>query len=506
MRGWSRVEGRGAGGVLCLKGPGPLPWGSCPPSWRTLLGPFKQSTPPAPLPSAPLLGLGRGDRALGERILGGRILGERVFGERKAGERLSRPLSFGFAFLFILTSGFGAGCSRPQTLPESTPAVETSGSAFSDSCSSSSSSSGSGSSFRSGSRDDAMTSMACTRLLPLVDPSRSPRSRYVGMIAVLITPAGERVLGLGETIRGSGVRPDARTVYELGSLTKLFTALLLADASIRGRVSIDGPIADCAPSQSNALCFEGRAIRFGELASHTSGLPRLPTNWKPSNPHNPWADYTEAKLAAFLAEFRLTRAPATQYEYSNLATGYLGYRLAQRERMPYSRLLRERILDPLGMNDSAIELSPDQRSRLPQGYDWKGRATPPWDRDDRAVLAGSGALRSSGADVAKFLRVALGLRSHPLLAAIRKTLEPRFKINEKRAVGLAWELRPLKGRAWKNGATGGFSSSLWIDPLHQVGVALLSNSSLDGDAADELDQAASDILTGLLRSGKPQAP
>jgi serine-type D-Ala-D-Ala carboxypeptidase/endopeptidase len=188
-----------------------------------------------------------------------------------------------------------------------------------------------------------------------------------------------------------GKAPDGDTVYEIGSVTKTFTATLLAQAVLSGRVTLDLD----TPASQLLLGFKipsrsGKEIALSDLANHYSGLPRMPSNFQPSDQANPYADYDAAKLKAFLAGYQLPRDPGASYDYSNLGFGLLGYALAQLEHTSYDALVEEEILRPLGMTMSGMV------THLAPGHDSTGKAVENWDFD---TLAGAGAMRSTANDM-----------------------------------------------------------------------------------------------------------
>src|SRR4029453_3090616 len=147
-----------------------------------------------------------------------------------------------------------------------------------------------------------------------------------------------------------------------------------------------------------------------DLATHTSGLPRLPSPFTPKNPANPYADYSVEDLYRFLSSHELRRDIGSQYEYSNLGGGLLGHVLARRAGMDYEALVRARITGPLGMNDTRIVLTPEMRGRLAAGHNAALKPVPNW---DLPTLAGAGALRSTVNDLLKFAAMAAGGTNTP---------------------------------------------------------------------------------------------
>ena len=223
----------------------------------------------------------------------------------------------------------------------------------------------------------------------------------VGLVAGVIEPTGRRVVAYGNLAKGDSRPLNGDTIFEIGSITKVFTSLLLADAIERHEVVLTDPIARLLPPQVKVPERGGRLITLQDLSTHTSGLPRLPTNMNPKDPSNPYADYSVDQLYQFLSSVQLTRDIGAQYEYSNLGGGLLGHVLARRAGMDYEALVQSRITGPLGMTSTSITLSPEMKARLAPGHTQLLQPAPNW---DLATLAGAGALRSTANDLLKIGR------------------------------------------------------------------------------------------------------
>jgi CubicO group peptidase (beta-lactamase class C family) len=218
-----------------------------------------------------------------------------------------------------------------------------------------------------------------------------------------------------------------------------------------------------------------RAITLGDLATHRSGLPRLPDNLEPQDPDNPYADYDEKRLLDFLARHELGRNVGEQYEYSNLATGLLGYVLARRAGMPYEKLIAERILKPLGMNDTGITLIDDMKKRQATGHS-EGKPVKNWDID---ALAGAGALRSTPRDMVRFLVANWTKVDSPAGKALAASYKDRFATDTTDlSMGLGWHIWNKHDAEiiWHNGGTGGFRSACGFRSDLRRGAVVLVNS------------------------------
>ncbi len=270
---------------------------------------------------------------------------------------------------------------------------------------------------------------------------------------------------------------DEHTVFEIGSITKVFTALLLADAVERGEVRLDEPVQQLLPSTVRVPKRGDKEITLFELARHRSGLPRVPANAIPW-PADPYASYTADKLYAFLNDYQLPRDVGERYEYSNLGAGLLGHVLARRAATSYEDLLVERICKPLKLNDTRITLTPGMTDRLARGYpEGSATPTPGWHFD---CLAGCGAVRSTVADMLRFLAVNMGLEDSPLAAAIARTHQGRYPCGPPgMSVALGWHVFDRHGVEilWHNGGTGGYHGFCGFDSKRRRGVVVLANST-----------------------------
>lgn len=307
---------------------------------------------------------------------------------------------------------------------------------------------------------------------------------YAASIVVGVLEHGkERYVSYGRSNFGETPLVDPDAIYEIGSITKVFTNILLADMVVRGEVALDDPVSKYLPSSVTVPSRNGKAITLLDLATASSGLPRMPLNFHPADPSNPFADYTVAQMYEFLSSYTLPRDPGAQYEYSNLGMGLLGHALALRAGKPYEQLLIERVLNPLGMHDTRIALSPSMAKRFVAGHDADMEAVPAW---DLPTLAGAGALRSSARDMIKFARgVTAAMDGKGALAkAIAMSIEPRRPTTiPAMRVALAWHVREKDGKriTWHNGGTGGFRTFFGIDNASRNAVVVLTSGGEQSD-------------------------
>ena len=294
------------------------------------------------------------------------------------------------------------------------------------------------------------------------------------VLGVMEADGSTRVVAYGDP--GPGARPlGPSSVFEIGSLNKVFTATLLADMVARGEVSLEDPVGRYLP-EGVAAPSRGREITLLDLATHYSGLPRIPDNLAPADSTNPYADYTVEKLYAFLATHQPRRDVGAEFEYSNVGMGLLGHVLARAAGRSYEDLIRERILEPLGMGMTRIAPTPEMEAWMTRGHNARGALTSPW---DVPAMPGAGGLRSNALDMLTFLAANTGPAASPIERAMRETHPPRRPINARTDVGLNWYVRKNATRriVYHTGATGGYRTMVAFDPASGVGVVLLTNSA-----------------------------
>ena len=323
-------------------------------------------------------------------------------------------------------------------------------------------------------------------------PGEDDHSRADRCLAPLVSVGNVPALAYavvrdGDVALGGFGGAGPRTIFEIGSLTKVFTALLLGDMAERGEVRLSESAARYLPGGTGP-------VTLADLATHTSGLPRLPRGllWSAlGHPRDPYAGYSDARLIRDARRSLGASPRPNAYAYSNYGYGLLGYLLGQAAGSSYQALVTERICAPLGLADTTFEVPPVARDRMAQGYA-RGRAVPGW---HLGALAAAGGLHSTTADLATLLRVCLaGPAGTSLDAAIRAAVRPRADIPSGQ-IGLAWHLTVRGDREliWHNGMTGGYSAMIAFDPVRSVGVAALANSA--GVQPSPLDEAVFEALS-----------
>lgn len=318
-------------------------------------------------------------------------------------------------------------------------------------------------------------------------------TRAPGMVAVVVAGGNSATLAMGKT--GLWGRPATeQTLFEIGSVTKVFTGILLASAVEQGKVRLDQPVVELMREVAE---IDPR-VTLERLASHTAAMPRLPENMgtlpgalRMLTGGNPYQNYGEREFHEALRGLKLLGAPGAENNYSNYGVALLGHALAKARGLSFAELLQTDLLDPMGLADTSLALGPARKARFSQGHTTAAGLGPisiamksdPWDLAD--CLAPAGGVRSSGADLRRFLRVCMGLEQTSISNAVKISTLALSRKSERREVGLGWyrtidkELRQTI--VWHNGGTGGFQAHLSFTEDRQAGVVILCNASVDVD-------------------------
>lgn len=293
-----------------------------------------------------------------------------------------------------------------------------------------------------------------------------------GIALGVVNADGRAFFSAGVTSYDADVVPDEHTLYEIGSVTKVFTSLLLADAVQRGEAALDEPVEALFDGLLEVPERGGRAITLQHLSTHTSGLPYNPP-FVDADPLNPFASFSDEDLVEFLATYQLPRNPGQLWEYSNLGVGLLGNALAARLGTTYEAALHERVIDPLDLSETVITPTPEQRDRFAQGY----FGFVPRDRIELPSLEAAGILLSSVSDMLTFLENQMAIVDSPLADAVSATQEIRFNApNVDMALG--WFTVQIGANTiyMHDGATIGQTAFVGFNPATKTGVAVLTNA------------------------------
>lgn len=294
-----------------------------------------------------------------------------------------------------------------------------------------------------------------------------------GIVVGLLDGDRTRIVVAGRRGGGNDAPLDGRAVFEIGSMSKAFTGVLLAEAVERGEVRLDQPVAELLPpAVREKMTGPKAAITLHQLSQHVSGLARMPDNFKPRDALNPYADYTVEQMHEYLGRCALNHPPGETYEYSNLAMGLLGHVLSQKAGGDYESVLVKRICDPIGLKETRVVLTADLRANLARGHNALGFETANW---DIPTLAGAGGIRSTMNDLLTFAKANLDSPS----AALRRSHGERRRINPTLEMALGWHVWTIAGReiVGHNGETGGYHSYLGLDLKNRRAVAILTNSA-----------------------------
>jgi serine-type D-Ala-D-Ala carboxypeptidase/endopeptidase len=327
-----------------------------------------------------------------------------------------------------------------------------------------------------------------------------------GLVLGVLDQGQRRIFAYG------AARPDS--IYEIGSITKTFTGLILAQMVVQKKVRLDEPVRELLPLGFVAKPT-GPEISLLDLATQHSGLPRMPDNFKPKNPNNPFADYGVAQLREFLQKRGVGKPANPPFCYSNLGFALLGYALSVRAGVPYSQLLTTEVLGPWHMTETMLTLSPQMRPRLIQGFDTDFNPTGPW---DLGVFESAGAIKSTAADMLTYLDANMHPQKYaagaapgspaatlPAAVALDHQLRAKVRLNGDNMIALAWGFEVKTGQYGHAGGTGGYNTIALFNPkMDYAVVALYNRDSMDLAAPRFVYRVAEN--TAELLAGRPAIP
>jgi CubicO group peptidase (beta-lactamase class C family) len=333
-------------------------------------------------------------------------------------------------------------------------------------------------------------SLASEQVDQIVRPLIDLEYAHGVVVGIFDEQGGPRILTFGT------LKDDA--VFEIGSVTKVFTSLLLADAAQDGTLKLSDPVQNYLPESVQLAQRGGRPMTLVDLATHRSGLPRLPDNLDATNLDRPYESYSAQNLYEFLRRWQPSRAPGSESEYSNLGAGLLGHLLARRAGVNYEELVARRIFGPLGMNASSAPSKPPQHDQLGKPHDADGNVVPAWIFSD--ALGGAGAIRSTAGDMLRFLQAQLDPPKTSLGQAIRLSQARQNQFVAGNDIGLGW-LIDRRGFLWHNGETRGFHSFAAFSPEHHAGVVVLCDT-----AAAQIDSVGMQLICRQIGAGPGPLP
>jgi serine-type D-Ala-D-Ala carboxypeptidase/endopeptidase len=300
--------------------------------------------------------------------------------------------------------------------------------------------------------------------------------KNVGMVIGIVDERGNKIFSAGSMDNGTDQEPNGETVFEIGSITKTFTTLLLQDMVERKDMALDDPAAKFVPQSVKIPAYNGKEITLLDLATQTSGLPMNPNNL--SHGENNYSDYTAEQMYEFLSSCTLNHDPGTKFEYSNTGMGLLGHVISLKAGKDYETLVVERICRPLDMQGTRITLTPELKARLATGHDKSEKQVVNWGFQ---VMAGAGAIRSTANDMLKYVAANLGLTQSNLTPLIENT----HVIRHRDSIDFGNTAMPWVDQGVYNppgmellghaGGTGGYSAFIGFDKKNRRGVVVLAN-------------------------------
>ncbi len=330
------------------------------------------------------------------------------------------------------------------------------------------------------------------KIVALVEPFLTHHK--VNAISVGVIANGKTWTKNFGTLEADGTHsPNEKTLYEIGSISKVFTSLLLAEAVESGRLKLDDPISAVMHELAEKNPTVGNTITFKHLSHHVSGLPVMPDNIAPADSTNPFDGYSRAMLTEYMLSARPEQKPGEGYEYSNLGVGLLGDLLSRQAEVSYESLLKEKLTGPLKMSNTTIKLTPEQLSRFAPPHNAALLPDKSWDFD---ALAGCGAIRSNIDDMLLFAKASLNPPEGPLGKAIELAwTQHKPAKNGNHAMGLGWMIALDGSTRWHNGQTGGYQSMILVSRQSKCAVVLLCNTA--GSGTDALTEQIIQTVMGL---------
>ncbi|GAA5224720.1 hypothetical protein GCM10025777_53510 [Membranihabitans marinus] len=284
---------------------------------------------------------------------------------------------------------------------------------------------------------------------------------------------------------------NADHLFEIGSITKVFTAALLAEMVVSNKMQLDDSIQQYLPFPIAI----NEKITLKQLSNHSSGLPRLPSNLDlyKVDINNPYKDYGEEKLKEYLTHhIALSNRPGEKYDYSNLGTGLLGYILTLYTNVDYENLLHQFIFSKYNMSHSSTQYA-SELGHLVVGLNSFGQPTTNWDLN---VLRGAGDIKSTVRDLSYFATAIMDESN----TALQMTTEANFKVNSKMDIGLGWHITNQsdgENILWHNGGTGGYTSCIALNKEAKQAAVVLSNVSAFHKDMDLIEQLCFELLDSL---------
>ena len=320
----------------------------------------------------------------------------------------------------------------------------------------------------------------------------------VGVAAAVIENDTTSFINIGYANQATKQNVDESVYFEIGSISKTFTAMALASMVNEGKLTLTDAVQPYLPKQVTLPIYNNKPITFLSLANHTSGLPRLPNNMTFVNPENPYADYSIEDMYQFLSNYQLPREPGSTPEYSNLGMGLLGHVLSLIDKKSYQAMIQDRVLTPLEMENTFIDIPVSERKQLSQGYNDQLKPTQHW---QLPALQGAGALKSTIKDMAIYLQKSMNNEVLTDDFSLTQTANASFT-GANTSVGLAWIIDENSGNKilMHDGGTGGYRSFIGFNEQNNKGIVILANTAIS------MNKIAHAFLTNSLDSVQLNKP
>ncbi|TAF33617.1 MAG: class A beta-lactamase-related serine hydrolase [Cytophagales bacterium] len=300
-----------------------------------------------------------------------------------------------------------------------------------------------------------------------------------GLVVAVVKQNKTFVGTYGTTHRDKHQPPNAHTLFELASTSKLFTTCTLQLLADREQLALDEKIQSILEDRVR-LPASAQTTTLRHLATHTAGFPPLPESFlaKMTEETNPYKDLKLSDLYEYLKNCK-GKLSEGHFEYSNFGMGLLGHLLELKTGIHYEQLVKQTLLKELNMNQTVVNMDSSQLSQLAQGYNEKGQPTPVW---IDPVLTGAGSFLSNATDMIQFIKANLQEDATDISKSLISTHAEQLGSG----AGLGWmlpstadKLMGNKSILWHNGMAGGYASFLVIDKLNNYGLVVLSNKAVD---------------------------
>jgi CubicO group peptidase (beta-lactamase class C family) len=324
----------------------------------------------------------------------------------------------------------------------------------------------------------------------LIEHKITEQNNALGVSVAIIEKDKIKYFNFGLVNKQEKQKTTPKSLFEIGSISKTFTSMALSSMVNEGKVKLKDPVQKYLPAEVKLPTRNGQVITLESLANHTSGLPRLPNNMPFSDPLDPYADYTVEMMYEFLKSYELTQDIGEKVDYSNLAVGLLGHVLGLIDNKTYQQVITDRVLKPLNMQDTFVDVPASHMKLLSDGHDASLNKAKHW---QLPTLAGAGAIKSNITDMALYLKANLNQKPLGDVIALTHKLTTNAKA-QGASVGLAWFISEHKNGAylWHNGGTGGFRSFMGFDQKNKKGIVILENT------VNGMDALGNAYLTGTL--------